>query len=221
MKKLAVIVALLFAVPAHAEEPPPYDVSAPPPANGCAVRLGDAVTINGKHYVPVMITNDYVRNIRNIWGWGSPPDLELTGTVAPTTSNQPEQGHLNGNYWPYTSSAIYSVIGGGWKMQIWGSWDLPLGGDADCTSLPYPDQTSGIAAYLHFTGVGTVRISRLGMYSGNTCFPPGISYTSYQVIDRTVQFPPPSSGEGGGGNHEEAATTAVKTTWGRVKAMFR
>jgi hypothetical protein len=234
VKHLLTLLVLLFAGTVHAEEPPPDDVSAPPPANGCAVRLGDAVTINGLHYVPVLVTNDYVRNIRNIWGWGSAPDLELTGTVAPAP------GHLNGNYWPYTESDVYwSFAGGGWKMQIWGAWDLPRDGAADCASLPYPDQTTGVAAYLHFVGEGSVRINRLGMYSGNICNPPGIGYTSYQVVDRTVTFPPPDPGGGSGsgcppGHYCEEGLTVTreeapkvkpapkpKRTWGAVKALYR
>ncbi len=245
MKPLALLASLLLApaLPAQAEllpppddQPPPDDVMAPPPYSGCVVWLGDAVTINGLHYVPVMVTNEYVRNIRNIWGWGSTPDLELTGTLHPADQNPSLQGHLNGNYWPYSFPQVWSVIGVGWKLQIFGAWDLPLDGPADCTSLPYPNQTGGVAAYLHFVGEGTVRLSRLGYYSGNVCNPPGISYIGYRVLDRTVQFPPPPPPPGGGSGScggdplcieglvtgEPAPKPAApKTTWGRIKGMYR
>jgi len=233
MKKAALLLALtLFCSTAQAE-----DII--PPYNACSVWLGEAVQINGLFYIPVMVENDYLVDIRSVFGWGDyVPDLELTGTVHPINPNASLQGHLNGNYWPYTYTEVrhaqqpYNPGFGDWKLAIGGYWALPAGGEADCASLPYPGQTSGVLCYLHFAGTGTVRLTASRMFSGDACDFPGITYHGYNVGTNAVQFPipdPPPCLDCGGGDDPilhlttggEVPKPLKRTTWGSIKKFYR
>lgn len=235
---LIVVAVLLFATAAQAE-----DVN--PPYNACSVWLGETVQINGLSYVPVMVENQYLLDIRSCYATGDFfPSMELTGTVQPLSQNPGEQGHLNGNYWTHTETAVQrnwggdsTTVYGKWKLAIWGAWEFPREGQADCASLPYPNQTTGVLCYLRFTGAGTVRLTRDAMRSGDACDFPGITYYGYNVGGNAVQFPypePPPCFDCGGEEEPQlpgavvsaegpapTKAAAKRTTWAKIKSFYR
>ena len=250
MKKLLAALALsLFTISAAWAQDMGDDGPEPPSYHSpCKVWLGDAVLINGLWYVPVWADNPYLVNIRNLWGWGDAPDIELTGTLRPANGNAHLQGHLGGNYWSFfTSASLRSPSGeldpadGLFSLDVYGAWQLPPWGPADCSSLPYPEPTTAVLCYLHLVGEGTVRFARNFMFSGDVCAAPAISYLEYAVIHRTVQFPgtePPGGGGGGtcggdpnciegltagteGAPKKDAKAAVKRSTWASIKRLYR
>ncbi len=228
MKKLLVALALLLAAPAHAQLQHPFEL-----------WLGNPVQINGVTYVPVHINNPSLLNIHNMQAWdpGAPgANLRLTGTLQPYSRHVPHEGHLPGNYWPAWSQAEVvfnwggdtTLVYGKWKLQMSGAYDLPYGGEADCASLP--SETTGILAYLRFTGAGTVSLTHFWWHSSNGCPAEALSYVyGNAALDQNIYVDsnPPACYdccvECGGEEDPMLPLKATKprVTWGQVKAIYR
>jgi len=239
MKKAALLLALLlFAPKAYASEPWYYPET----------HLGQPVQINGLWYVPVVINNPGLWNIHNFWGWGdTDADLELTGTLRPASLQQSQQGHLSGNYWGsgFSETEVNRNWGGDstttfgkWKLAIWGHYDPVAGGGGDCES--YPGNTTGVLAYVHLVGTGTVRLTRPYMWSSDGCVNPQ-NYQYLWMANGTLPVyldtNPPAcydcGEEGGGGDDpmghlnsgaegvKEVKAVTKKTTWSKLKQYYR
>ncbi len=229
MKRLLILAALLLAAPAHAQIQHPFEL-----------WLGDPVQINGVTYVPVHINNPSLLNIHNMQAWqpGSSfsPNLRLTGTLKPYSRAVPFEGHLPGNYWPMASWAAISSTAPGdttspfgmWKLQLYGAYQLPYLGEADCSSLP--SETTGILAYLRFTGAGTVSLTNFWWFSTNGCPAEALSYLyGNAALDQNIYVDsnPPACYDccvECGGEEDPMLplkTTKPRLTWGQVKAIYR